>query len=168
MSNVLGRPRILPDASPRACAKCEGIFTPARKKWKQKYCSLACQRSSCLAQDNATLARMTAAKRGDKQRGRGEGKTYRKLNGKHEHRVVAERMLGRELKPGEVVHHKDGNKLNNLESNLEVLDGQSEHARLHAAERPKRFCCCGLIHYAKGFCKKHYTSRWLQAKKGGA
>lgn len=33
------------------------------------------------------------------------------------HRVVAERMLGRSLEPGEVVHHKDGDRLNNSEWN---------------------------------------------------
>ena len=29
------------------------------------------------------------------------------------HRDIARKMLGRDLKPNEVVHHKDGNKLNN-------------------------------------------------------
>ena len=43
----------------------------------------------------------------------GEGKTYPKSFGVHAHRTVAERMLNRKLKPGEVVHHIDGNKRNN-------------------------------------------------------
>ena len=52
--------------------------------------------------------------------GKGE-KTYNKFLGRHEHRVVAERMLGRKLKKNEVVHHIDLNKQNNDECNLVVL-----------------------------------------------
>ena len=62
--------------------------------------------------------------------GKGE-KTYNKFLGKHEHRVVAERMLGRKLKKNEVVHHIDLNKQNNDESNLVVLPSNSEHSHLH-------------------------------------
>lgn len=47
------------------------------------------------------------------------------------HRVVLENHLGRLLDKSEVVHHKDGNKLNNSVDNLEVLT-QSEHAKIHA------------------------------------
>jgi hypothetical protein len=56
--------------------------------------------------------------------------TYRKRNGRHEHRVVAEQMLGRPLRRGEIVHHIDGNKHNNDPSNLQVMS-QSDHIREH-------------------------------------
>ena len=69
------------------------------------------------------------------QRGRGEGKAYRKYLGRHEHRVVAEQKIGRALLPGEVVHHWDTNKLNNDPRNLAVLVSQSEHARLESTGR---------------------------------
>lgn len=59
--------------------------------------------------------------------------TYRKFHGRHIHRVVAEEMLGRPLKRGEIVHHIDGNKHNNDPSNLQVMT-QSEHMKLHHAE----------------------------------
>ena len=62
--------------------------------------------------------------------GKGE-KAYNKFLGRHEHRVVAERMLGRKLKKNEVVHHIDLNKQNNDENNLVVLPSNSEHSHLH-------------------------------------
>ena len=61
-----------------------------------------------------------------------DGKSYSKYFGRHEHRVVAEQMLGRTLKPGEVVHHIDGNPRNNVPSNLFVFASQKEHAEHHA------------------------------------
>ena len=69
--------------------------------------------------------------------GTGKGKTYRKFYGKHEHRAVAEAMIGRPLRPGEIVHHKDGNILNNDPVNLEVLSSQSEHCRVHGFGKKK-------------------------------
>lgn len=62
--------------------------------------------------------------------GTGEGKSYEKSYGRHTHRVVAEQKLGRKLRPGEIVHHIDGNKRNNHPDNLMVMT-QSEHAKLH-------------------------------------
>lgn len=59
--------------------------------------------------------------------------SYRKRLGRHEHRVVAEQMLGRPLAKGEIVHHVDGNKHNNAPENLKVMS-QSEHMREHLPE----------------------------------
>lgn len=104
---------------------------------------------------NTLKSRNSAQARGDKLRGTGAGKAYRKLNGRHEHRVIAERKIGRLLLPGEVVHHIDDNKLNNHPDNLEVLASQAEHARLHATKN--RTCSlCDRKHYAVGYCSLHY------------
>jgi len=79
--------------------------------------------------------RMTAEVRAKLRAARmnsGEGKTYTKLYGRHEHRIVAEQMLARALLPGEVVHHIDGNKRNNDPRNIRVFESQSDHAKFHA------------------------------------
>lgn len=64
--------------------------------------------------------------------GNGVGRSYEKTYGQHTHRVVAEKMLGRALSHGEVVHHIDGDIHNNSPENLCVLPSQREHAKLHA------------------------------------
>ena len=43
-------------------------------------------------------------------------------------------QLGRPLKKGEIVHHRDGDKWNNSPENLEVMT-QSEHCTLHLKQR---------------------------------
>jgi hypothetical protein len=56
---------------------------------------------------------------------------YTKFLGRHEHRVIMEKHLGRSLRSDEIVHHIDGDKTNNDISNL-IIMSQSEHAKLHA------------------------------------
>jgi hypothetical protein len=61
--------------------------------------------------------------------------TASSANGAHArkalHVVIAEWKIGRPLTKGEVVHHVDGNKMNNDPANLDVMS-HSAHARLHA------------------------------------
>lgn len=49
---------------------------------------------------------------------------------KYEHHLVWEQAFG-SIPEGYEIHHKDGNKLNNSLSNLQLIT-RSEHARLHA------------------------------------
>lgn len=49
----------------------------------------------------------------------------------YEHRIVAEQKLGRRLRAGELVHHKDEDKQNNHPDNLVVKDGNAEHFLEH-------------------------------------
>lgn len=122
----------LPTPAPRACLQCRIVFQPKAKRRNQRFCSRQCARKAILTPEhNARVSRISAQLRAEALRGRGDGKGYPKLNGRHAHRVVAEQMIGRPLLPGEIVHHLDDNKKNNDPSNLVVLASQSEHARLH-------------------------------------
>ena len=48
-------------------------------------------------------------------------------------RYVMEQILGRKLTSDEIVHHIDGNKLNNDPANLQIMT-RAEHARFHMRE----------------------------------
>lgn len=128
----------------RTCCWCGKRYTgyPGKPKGKRTFCSCEC-RNAWMSAFNTFGNRvnrpggLTVEERGkiaESRRRQGSGKGYRKVGGVHEHRAVAEQMLGRPLRPGEVVHHIDGDKRNNAPENLAVLPSQSEHMRLHLNE----------------------------------
>jgi hypothetical protein len=51
------------------------------------------------------------------------------------HRHVAEMMLGRKLRSGEVVHHKNRDKLDNRRTNLWVYKSQKRHHEIHKKDK---------------------------------
>lgn len=60
----------------------------------------------------------------------GQEKTYDGFV--YEHRLVAERKIGRPLKPGEVVHHIDHVRSNNDPNNLIIFASDEDHRRYHS------------------------------------
>jgi len=139
------------------CKACGKPFETIPSRKRAQFCCFLCKQGY--------IARATIEERANKLRYTGKGKGYVKYGGRHLHRVLAERMLNRPLRPGEVVHHKDGNVRNNAPENLVVMQNQGEHAALHS--RKDRKCCipnCGRKHAAKGFCQKHWR-RWRRGQE---
>lgn len=119
----------------RYCLTCGSGFHSRKGNRQFKYCSKSCSsRSVSNIEHCKKIAKETAPARGAKQRGTGTI-GYIKYNGRHQHRLVAELILGRALLPSEVVHHKDENKHNNSPDNLEVLT-RAEHMRKHGLGIP--------------------------------
>jgi predicted nucleic acid-binding Zn ribbon protein len=108
----------------KPCVICGTPFSPRPYRAKRSVC--------CSYQCSQVLnGRKGGTVRGEQVKAKSEGKAYTKTKGRHTHRVVAERFIGRCLAPGEVVHHIDGDRLNNDPSNLMILNSQAEHARIH-------------------------------------
>jgi len=99
---------------PHKCPRCLNAFTSARST--AKFCSHDC---------HSAARRTGTVHKGYRRVRDADGKQV------HEHRFVLEQHLQRKLTPFEVVHHKDGNKLNNALSNLEVFSSQSDHVQEH-------------------------------------
>ena len=127
------------------------------KRSKFHFCSKACERES------KKLHNTRISWRGGHV-GKTTGYLYIRIDGKDigEHILVAEKAIGRKLRTGEVVHHINGNKLDNRPENLQVMTN-SEHVRLHGLQREKavRKCArCGNIReiHGRGLCCSCYVA----------
>lgn len=98
----------------------------------------------------------------------------------YEHRLVAEKKIGRRLLPGEQVHHIDGNTQNNAPENLEVMSSLHEHRHIHSKRRDTRSpgeanpmvpCACGcgetFTRYDASGRPRRFVSGHNTARRGG-
>ena len=72
-----------------------------------------------------------------------------------EHILVMEKVLNRELKKGEEIHHRNGDRTDNRPENLELFSNHKDHFELHlplVAKYPN--CKCGRKHTSKGMCSR--------------
>lgn len=90
-----------------------------------------------------------------------------------EHVLIAERVLGRRLPEGALVHHVDGNKLNNANSNLVICPSDSYHRLIHMREKaliatgdPSKLPChiCGKWDLRENlYFRKSWYGQWHRA-----
>jgi hypothetical protein len=97
---------------PRPCAGCEQPFTPRRDR--QRFCSKPCWWDSTIgderiSDDGYVLVRVPRDTPGAHSNG-----------WMLKHRYVMQEHLGRSLSPDEDVHHRNGDRTDNVETNLEL------------------------------------------------
>lgn len=70
------------------------------------------------------------------------------------HVQIFEDAKGTKVLPGQVIHHRDGNKLNNDVCNLQLLPNIKVHARIHALKRLREAGGIPHVHKICGRCKQ--------------
>lgn len=79
---------------------------------------------------------------------------------KKKYRMIAEKVLGRALPKDAVVHHVDGNFLNNKHKNLVICENNGYHLFLH--RRGRSFNACGNSSWLKcKYCKEYDDTKNL-------
>lgn len=144
----VGRPpRYCDRCRTRECEECGTVFTG----WPtQRYCGQTCRRAAMAKRNRsdpkaqAERGRLGGKVRGAQIKALSQNKGYTKENGEHVHRVVAAAILGRDLLPGETVHHEDRDKRNNHPHNLVVFPNQAEHAKHHKMNHFGPCDCTGI------------------------
>jgi hypothetical protein len=150
----------------KICDNCKKEFNTYacydKRKRKHRFCSKKCEAE--FKNLNNTTEKWAGG-----HIGKTTGYKYIRINGKdiEEHRLVMERHIGRKLLKNEVVHHINGNKLDNRIENLQLMTN-SEHVKLHKSKKSNTRQCllCGKVkhHHARGLCDTCYHTILTKGK----
>lgn len=117
---------------PIPCKICKALFT--QKKPAQETCSQICA-GKLRSGERHYLYNKGEMGAGRYKSGKGYILAVEKGNSVREHRLVAEKALGKPLPAGVVVHHIDEDRTNNSPSNLVICQNDTYHKLLHANMR---------------------------------
>lgn len=126
------------DTGSKPCESCGVMFARRANEalwqfFERCFCSKSCARRARNTKSDDQLGSNTRYRRV-------------KINGKGTqlHRRIIESHLGRPLLANEMVHHIDGNGLNNDISNLQIVTPK-EHSRIHLQKHAETWLCatCG-------------------------
>lgn len=150
----------------RICDNCKKEFKTYacydKRNRKNRFCSKKCEAE--FKNLNNTSQSWTGG-----HISKSTGYKYIRVNGKaiEEHRLVMERHIGRKLKSNEVVHHINGNKLDNRIENLKLMT-KAQHSKMHSEKKDSIRQCqlCGKIkrHHARGLCGSCYHSVLMKGR----
>jgi len=121
----------------RTCEHCDASFTVRSKEINgpsKQGVYRFCSRSCALAARREHLGGRTITARGYARVFRPEHPFAQHNGYVYEHRLVMEEHLGRYLLPDEIVHHINGNPLDNRVENLQVMS-HGEHSAMHNRAR---------------------------------
>ncbi len=80
--------------------------------------------------------------------------------------LIAEKVLGKILPEGTIVHHSDGDQTNDKNNNLVICQNQGYHQLLH--QRKRAYDACGNASWRKcKYCKKYDNPPNLKFDKNG-
>lgn len=130
----------------KACEACHKPYQASHQE--QKYCSRTCYRKAiCGPHHHLYKGGCVVSVGGNRQR----LARVIYVNGTrvYEHRQIMEQVIGRPLTSTEVVHHVNGNSLDNRPENLVLMPNNSDHMKTHATFRSKTHKECSICHEVK-------------------